>query len=131
MSRLEFAASVDDLSRTSNFGNPAPINPFVNGPAHYQQQQPILSSCWPYPVMYKPVFEDIDEAATSKQEKIACGVGPSSGPTQKNLPTLSVVGGSEATPNSWPFVVSVYRLFSYIFNVLTNRLSSILTNRLF
>ena len=131
MSRLQFAASVDDSSRTSNFGNPAPINPFVNGPAHYQQQQPILSS-WPYPVMYKPVFEDIDEAATSKQEKIACGVGPSSGPTtQKNLPTLSVVGGSEATPNSWPFVVSVYRPFSYIFNVLTNRLSSILTNRLF
>ena len=72
MSRLEFAASVDDLSRTSNFGNPAPINPFVNGPAHYQQQQPVLSS-WPYPVMYKPVFEDIDEA-TSKQEKIACAV---------------------------------------------------------
>nr|CAH0111230.1 unnamed protein product [Daphnia galeata] len=102
--------SVDDSSRTSNFGNPAPINPFVNGPAHYQQPQPILSS-WPYPVMYKPVFEDIDEATTSKQEKIACGVGPSSGPTtQKNLPTLSVVGGSEATPNSWPFVVGLRRV---------------------
>jgi hypothetical protein len=76
------------------------INPFVNGP--YYQQQPILSS-WPYPV-YKSA-ENI-EGPTSRQPNIACGVGPSS-PPEKNIPTVSIVGGSEATPNSWPFVVSV------------------------
>jgi hypothetical protein len=105
MSSLQFAA-VDD-SRTSYFRNaPAPIpmmysiNPFINGP--YYQQQPILSP-WPYPV-YKPT-EDI-EAATSKQQQIPCGVGPSS-PPEKNIPTVGIVGGSEAKPNSWPFIVSV------------------------
>jgi hypothetical protein len=77
------------------------INPFINGP-YYQQQQPILSS-WPYPV-YKSA-ENI-EGPTSRQPNIACGVGPSS-PPEKNIPTVSIVGGSEATPNSWPFVVSV------------------------
>nr|CAH0107902.1 unnamed protein product [Daphnia galeata] len=96
-----------DNSRTSYFRNPAPIpmmysiNPFVNGP-YYQQQQPILSS-WPYPV-YKS-SEDI-AGPTSRQPNIACGVGPSS-PPEKNIPTVSIVGGSEATPNSWPFVVGL------------------------
>jgi hypothetical protein len=101
---LQFA--VDD-SRTSYFRNaPAPIpmmysiNPFINGP--YYQQQPILSS-WPYPV-YKST-EDI-EGPNSRQQQIACGDGPSS-PPEKSIPTVSIVGGSEATPNSWPFVVSV------------------------
>ena len=124
MSPLQFAA-VDD-SRTSYFRNPAPIpmmysiNPFVNNP--YYQQQPTLSP-WPF-LVYKPA-EDI-EGPTSRQQQIACGVGPSS-PPQKSIPTVSIVGGSEAIPNSWPFIVSVDS-FIFLFVVLTNWLSS--TNRL-
>ena len=74
--------------------------------------------------MYKPA-ENI-EGPTSKQQQIACGVGTSS-PPQKNIPTVSIVGGSEATPNSWPFVVSVDP-FIFFFVVLTSRLPS--TNKL-
>jgi hypothetical protein len=75
------------------------FNPFINGP--YYQQQPILSP-WPFPVF--KLAEDI-EGPTSRQQQVACGDGPSS-PPERNIPTVSIVGGSEATPNSWPFVVS-------------------------
>jgi hypothetical protein len=33
-----------------------------------------------------------------------CGVGPAS-PPQRSLPVAAIVGGSEAIPNSWPFIV--------------------------
>ncbi|EFX79670.1 hypothetical protein DAPPUDRAFT_319398 [Daphnia pulex] len=67
---------------------------------------------WPYPHLYKPAssFSDVENvtetSADSKQQKIACGVGPASPPQRKN-PTVGVIGGSEAKPNSWPFIVGL------------------------
>jgi hypothetical protein len=70
---------------------------------------------WPYP-LYQPASSSVpdveDVAATSsesKQQKIACGVGPPS-PPQRSLPVAAVVGGSEAIPNSWPFIVITNKL---------------------
>jgi hypothetical protein len=91
------------------FGIPAPIpyafNPYTG--LHYQQQPNF--PFWPYPV-YKPASSDVSNATAtsteSKQQKIACGVGPPA-PPQRKTPSVGIVGGTEATPNSWPFVVSL------------------------
>lgn len=104
-------------ARSNNYGNPAApipmltyaINPFT-GLYHQQPNFPF----WPYPSL-KPVssVSDVegDSAATSpgsRQQKIACGVGPASVPQRKTQSGNRIVGGSEATPNSWPFVVSLW-----------------------
>ncbi|XP_046645978.1 chymotrypsinogen A-like isoform X3 [Daphnia pulicaria] len=93
----------------SNFGYPGPIpaNPYTG---LYYLPYPNLPF-WPYPLYNKPTISSVsadvkDFAATSpdsRQQKIACGVGPAS-PPQRTTPTVSIVGGSQAIPNSWPFV---------------------------
>lgn len=115
----------------SHFGNPAlPIpmmyaaaaNPYSMG--FYSQQQPNFP-LWPYPNFYKPTssLPDDDDhfAATSpdsRQQSIPCGVGPDS-PPQRQTPTVSIVGGTEAIPNSWLFIVSFFcekrQSFKYYF----------------
>jgi hypothetical protein len=99
----------------SHFEHPASIpmmyvaNPYMG---FYSQQQPNFPF-WPYP-LHKPTISvpDVDDVTAaspdSKQQKIACGVGPAS-PPQCTTPTVSIVGGSEAVPNSWPyFIVSFF-----------------------
>jgi hypothetical protein len=75
----------------------------------YSQQQPNFPF-WPYPLhkLSSSLPGDDHVAATSpesRQQNIACGVGPES-PPQRQTPTVGIVGGTEAIPNSWPFVVS-------------------------
>jgi hypothetical protein len=96
-------------------GNPAAIpipyalNPYYAG--LYQQPQPNFPF-WPY-VLLQPASSSVPEvkdepvsSPQSKQQKIACGVGPES-PPQRSTPVVGIVGGSEAIPNSWPFIVSL------------------------
>ena len=102
-------------TRSSNYyGNPAAIpipyalNPYYAG--LYQQPQPNFPF-WPY--LLKPasssvsdVEDDTETFPESKQQNIPCGVGPAS-PPQRSTPVVGIVGGSEAVPNSWPFLVSL------------------------
>jgi hypothetical protein len=97
-------------------GNPAAIpipyafNPYYAG---LYQQQPNFPF-WPYQLqLLKPAGSSVPEvkdepvsSPQSKQQKIACGVGPES-PPQRSTPVVGIVGGSEAIPNSWPFIVSL------------------------
>jgi hypothetical protein len=83
------------------------VNPYIGLSSQPYPDFPF----WPYPHLYKPAssFSDVENvtatSSDSKQQKIACGVGPASPPKRKT-PTVGVVGGSEAVPNSWPFIVS-------------------------
>ncbi|XP_046459639.1 chymotrypsinogen A-like isoform X2 [Daphnia pulex] len=83
------------------------VNPYIGLSSQPYPNFPL----WPYP-LYKPAssFSDVENvtatSSDSKQQKIACGVGPASPPKRKT-PTVGVVGGSEATPNSWPFIVGL------------------------
>lgn len=112
-------------ARSSNYrGNLVPIpmpytvNPYYSGFYNIYQQPNFLF--WPYQTLYKPsvgsssnsdvhdvVAETSSSAESFKQQNITCGVGPASPPKQKP-PTVGIVGGSEAIPNSWTFVVSLY-----------------------
>jgi hypothetical protein len=95
-----------------NSGNLAPIplmyavNPYIGLSSQPYPNFPF----WPYPHLYKPAssFSDVENVTAtspdSKQQKIACGVGPAS-PPQRSFPDVRIVGGSEAVSNSWPFVV--------------------------
>jgi hypothetical protein len=82
------------------------VNPYIGLSSQPYPNFPL----WPYP-LYKPAssFSDVENVTAtspdSRQQKIACGVGPAS-PPQRKTPTVGVVGGSEAVPNSWPFIVS-------------------------
>jgi hypothetical protein len=96
-----------------NFGNPPP-NPMMYAVNPYTGllSQPYPNfQFWPYP-LYKPAssFSDADDVTAtspeSRQQNIACGKGPAS-PPQRSFPDVRIVGGSEATPNSWPFIVSL------------------------
>jgi hypothetical protein len=86
------------------------VNPYTG---LYYQQQPNFPF-WPYP-LYRPAssFSDVENitvtSAESKQQKIACGVGPiTTPPKTMNAPAADrILGGTEATPNSWPFLVSL------------------------
>jgi hypothetical protein len=96
------------------YGNPAAIpipyalNPYYTG---LYQQQPNFPF-WPYSLL-KPASSntpaDIEDESVispqSKQQNIACGVGPAT-PPQRSTPVVGIVGGSDAVPNSWPFIVS-------------------------
>jgi hypothetical protein len=108
---------------SSNFGysGPIPDNPYTG--LSYQTHPNV--PFWPYPLYNKPTITDSadvkDFAATSpdsRQQKIACGVGPAS-PPQRTTPTVSIVGGSQAIPNSWPFIVS----FDYYFFLVNENLT--------
>jgi hypothetical protein len=109
----------------SNFGyypGPIPANPYTG---LYYLPYPNLPF-WPYPLYNKPTISSVsadvkDFAATSpdsRQQKIACGVGPAS-PPQRTTPTVSIVGGSQAIPNSWPFIVSFDYYFFFVNENLT------------
>ncbi len=108
-----FKCEVDDTRARNYYGNSAPIqmsyalNPFYTG-RHYQQQPNFVS--WLYPLYQPAISSSVPDGATtsseSKQQNIPCGVGPAS-PPQRKTPTVGIVGGSEAVPNSWPFVVSL------------------------
>jgi hypothetical protein len=96
-----------------NFGNPPP-NPmmYANNPYTGLLSQPYPNfPFWPYYPLYKPTssFSDADDVTAtspeSRQQNIACGKGPDAPPQRKN-PTVGIVGGSDADPNSWPFIVS-------------------------
>jgi hypothetical protein len=96
-----------------NFGNPPPnpmmyaVNPYTGLLSQPYPNFPF----WPYP-LYKPAgsFSDADDVTAtspeSRQQNIACGKGPAS-PPQRSFPDVRIVGGSEAIPNSWPFIVSL------------------------
>ncbi|EFX79655.1 hypothetical protein DAPPUDRAFT_104233 [Daphnia pulex] len=109
---------VDDVrpstfaNRNSGFPPPIPmmyaINPYTGLLSQPYSNFPI----WPYP-LYQPASSSVpdvkDVAATSsdsRQQTFACGVGPPSTP-QRSLPIAAIVGGSEAIPNSWPFIVGL------------------------
>nr|CAH0107898.1 unnamed protein product [Daphnia galeata] len=94
-------------------GNPAAIpipyalNPYYAG---LYQQQPNFPF-WPY--LLKPASSSVSDvedepvsSPQSKQQNIACGVGPAS-PPERSTPVVGIVGGTEATPNSWPFIVGL------------------------
>jgi hypothetical protein len=99
-------------------GNPAAIpipyalNPYYTG-LYQQEQQPANIPFWPYPLL-KPasrnVSADVEDeppsSPQSKQQNIACGVGPASAATERHTPATRIIGGSEVTANSWPFMVS-------------------------
>ncbi|XP_046459622.1 serine protease 41-like [Daphnia pulex] len=97
---------------SSNFGysGPIPVNPYTG--LHYLSYPNF--PFWPYPLLNKPTISSVsadvkDFAATSpesRQQTIACGVGPASLPRQ-TAPTVGIVGGSEAEKNSWPFIVGL------------------------
>jgi hypothetical protein len=101
---------------SSNFGYPGPIpvNPYTG--LHYLSYPNF--PFWPYPLHNKPTISSVsadvkDFAATSpesRQQTIACGVGPASLPRQ-TTPTVGIVGGTEAEKNSWPFMVSLYKFY--------------------
>jgi hypothetical protein len=109
---LAVEPSIRSARSSIYYGNPAAIpipyalNPYYAG---LYQQQPNFPF-WPY--LLKPASSSVsdveDEPETFPQSKqnIACGVGPDS-PPQRNTPTVGIVGGTEAVPNSWPFVVSL------------------------
>ncbi|XP_046459627.1 trypsin-like [Daphnia pulex] len=114
---------VDDVrpplspSAMRNFGNPPP-NPmmYANNPYTGLLSQPYPNfPFWPYYPLYKPAssFSDADDVTAtspeSRQQNIACGKGPDAPPQRKN-PTVGIVGGSDADPNSWPFIVGL-RIF--------------------
>nr|CAH0107899.1 unnamed protein product [Daphnia galeata] len=97
-------------------GNPAAIpipyafNPYYAG---LYQQQPNFPF-WPYQWL-KPASSSVSEvedepetSPQSKQQNIACGVGPAS-PPQRSTPVVGIVAGSEAIPNSWPFIAGLRR----------------------
>jgi hypothetical protein len=100
---------------------PYPVNPYYSG--LYQEQQPNFLS-WLYPLRINQVpasrssVSDVIATKTpeSKQQQTitSCGAGPLSPPRPPLLrsppgitpPVVSIVGGTEANPNSWPFMVS-------------------------
>ena len=89
---------------------PYVVNPYHSGP--YQQQQPNIPF-WPYqslkPASINASVDVEDEPATSaqsKQQNIACGVGPASR-TGVNTSAVRIIGGSDVVANSWPFMVSL------------------------
>lgn len=106
-------------------GNPATaiampyaFNPYYSG--LYQQGQPNFLS-WLYPLRINQVpasrssVSDVIATKTpeSKQQQTItyCGDGPASPPMRSitpgiTPPIVSIVGGTEAIPNSWPFIVS-------------------------
>ncbi|XP_046459628.1 trypsin-like [Daphnia pulex] len=110
---------VDDVRPSTfanrNFANPAPIPMmYAVNPYTILLSQPYSNfPFWPYPLYQQPASSSVpdveDVAATSsesKQQKINCGVGPPS-PPQRSLPVAAIVGGSEAIPNSWPFIAGL------------------------
>ena len=102
-------------ARSSNYpGNPAAIlipyavNPYYTGP--YQQQQP-NTPIIPY-TLHEPTSRNVsdveDGPATSpqsKQQNIACGVGPAS-ITGRNTRVGRIFSGTESEKNAWPFMVN-------------------------
>ncbi len=108
-------------------GNPAAIpipyalNPYYTG-LYQQEQQPANIPFWPYPLL-KPasrnVSADVEDeppsSPQSKQQNIACGVGPASAATERHTPATRIIGGSEVTANSWPFMVSWWNFIALIF----------------
>ncbi|XP_046459623.1 chymotrypsinogen B-like [Daphnia pulex] len=112
---------VDDVRPSTlanrNSGNPplipmayASVNPYTGLLSQPYPNFPF----WPYYPLYQPassISDHVENAtATSadsiRQQTIACGVGPDLPPKRKN-PTVGIVGGSDATPNSWPFIVGL------------------------
>lgn len=101
---------------SSNYGYPGPIpvNPYTG--LHYLSYPNF--PFWPYPLHNRrtsisSVSADVkDFAATSpesRQQTIACGVGPASLPRLNTPADVGIVGGTEAEKNSWPFMVYVYK----------------------
>jgi hypothetical protein len=88
---------------------PYAFNPYYTG--LYKQQQPNFPF-WPYLLKLASsntsadVEDEPPSSPQSKQQNIPCGVGPDS-PPQRNFPVIEIVGGTEAVPNSWPFIVSL------------------------
>ncbi|EFX79664.1 hypothetical protein DAPPUDRAFT_244718 [Daphnia pulex] len=110
---------VDDVTPSTlanrNYGNLPPIpmmyaiNPYTGLLSQPYPNYPF----WPYPHLYKPIisFSDVENvtaatSADSRQQKIPCGVGPDA-PPQRKTPEVGIVGGTEAKPNSWPFMVGL------------------------
>ena len=107
-------------------GNPVAAipMPYVLNPYYisglYQQQQPNFLS-WFYPLRTNQAppssnFSDVIAAAKNPESKqqqtfTYCGDGPPSPPLLRSPPgitppVVSIVGGTDAIPNSWPFIVS-------------------------
>jgi hypothetical protein len=95
------------------------VNPYTGLSNQQHQNFPL----WPYPLS-KPAssFSDVENVTAtspnSRQQKIACGVGPAS-PPQRSFPAdVRILGGSEAVPNSWPFLVSFSMKISDVWNYI-------------
>jgi hypothetical protein len=97
---------------------PYPLNPYYSG--LYQQQQPNFLS-WFYPLRtnQQPLSSSVSDViaaaktpeAKQQQTITSCGDGPPSPPLLRSTPgitppVVSIVGGTDAIPNSWPFIVS-------------------------
>ncbi|EFX79656.1 hypothetical protein DAPPUDRAFT_225028 [Daphnia pulex] len=109
---------VDDV-RPSTFANrnsgippPFPMMYAINPETGLSYQQQPNFPFWPYPLYQQPAgsVSNVDDVKAnspqSRQQNIACGVGPDSLPKRRN-PTVGIAGGTEAKPNSWPFMVGL------------------------
>ncbi|EFX79663.1 hypothetical protein DAPPUDRAFT_244719 [Daphnia pulex] len=104
---------------SSAFANPElipmmdDVNPYPSDMDHQRQPDPSLSR--PYPLVDPTTnnFPDVEDAITFQTVKqtIACGVGPPSPPqrsqSSSSNATERIVGGTNAMPNSWPFIVGL------------------------
>jgi hypothetical protein len=83
------------------------VNPYTGLYYHQQPNFPF----WPYPHLYKPAssFSDVENVTAtspdSKQQKIACGVGPAS-PPQRSFPDS--LEGTWYMVGTWPALVTSY-----------------------
>jgi hypothetical protein len=101
--------SIFSIRNSGGIPPPIPMMYAVNAYTglSYQQQPNFPFS--PYP-LYQPAassFSDITANSPQSRQKITCGVGPASLP-QRTTPVVGIVGGSNAIPNSWPFMVSYF-----------------------
>ncbi len=125
-------ASVDSQpptrsARSSNYpGNPDAIlipyalNPYYTGP--YQQQQQPNTPIIPDELL-EPTSRNVsdveDGPATSpqsKQQNIACGVGPSSS-WGRNTRVGRIFGGTESDRNAWPFMVNTDMKWQLLYTI--------------
>ncbi|EFX79657.1 hypothetical protein DAPPUDRAFT_104231 [Daphnia pulex] len=101
--------SIFSIRNSGGISPPIPIVYAVNAYTGLSYQQQPNFPFWPYPLYQQPAssFSDVTvNSPQSRQQKITCGVGPASLP-QRTTPVVGIVGGSNATRNSWPFIAGL------------------------